>query len=164
MASVREALNPSRKFEFRYHKTTKVQKETFFHSVQPLRFRVRTVVVDKSRLPPELMPARGQEFVVEWTTRMILRASELDIADDVLIMDGAVQSLLRALRIRLSEESRLRQRKRPFAKFIGADSTHEDGLQLADMIVGAVRQHVVEGKSRHFNTFAHKVVNLWNAP
>ena len=79
-------------------------------------------------------------------------------------MDGAVPSLLRALRIRLSEECRVRQRKRPFAKFVGANSNREDGLQLVDMIVGAMWHHVIEGNSQHFNTFARKVVDLWKAP
>ncbi len=164
LALAREALNLSPSFEFKYHKTTKAQNEVFFRSIEPLAFRVRAVVVDKSQLPVAVMKLRGRDFIVDWTTRLILRASELDIADDVLIMDGAVPSLLRALRIRLSEECRARQRKRPFAKFVSADSDREDGLQLADMIVGAVRQHVVEGNSQHFNTFARKVADLWNAP
>lgn len=160
----RETLNLSPQFEFKYHKTTKNQNEVFFRSIQPLGFRVRAVVVDESRLLSDTLPVRGQDFIVEWTTRLILRASELDIADDVLIMDGAVPSLLRALRVRLSEECRARQRKRPFAKFVGADSDREDGLQLADMVVGAVRHQVVEDNSQHFTTFAHKVADLWKAP
>ena len=57
-----------------------------------------------------------------------------------------------------------RHRKQPFAKFVGADSDREDGLQLADRVVGAVRHQVVEGNSQHFTTFAHKVADLWKAP
>lgn len=164
LIALRRKLNLSPTFEFKYHKTTKSQNELFFHSIQPLEFRVRAVIVDKSRLHIDWGKYTGQVFVVEWISRLILRASELDIADDILIIDGAVPSLRNALRIRLSDECRRYNRKRPFSKIVGVDSSREDGLQLADMIIGATCQHIIESNSTYFNTFASKVVDLWIAP
>ena len=164
LAVVRQAVRLSPAFEFKYHDATTAQKELFFRSVQPFAFRVRAAVVDKTRLASPLTEVRGMAFVVEWTTRLILRASELDIANDVLVMDGAVPSLRRALRIRLSAECRQSGRERPFSKIISADSSRDDNLQLADMLVGAVRQHIAVGESQHYATFASKVVDLWEAP
>jgi len=163
IAAARQALHLLPTFEFKYHKTTPAQREVFFRLVQPLAFRVRASVVEKSRLPPELaLP--GLAFIVEWTARLILRASELDIANDVLVMDGAAPSLRRALRVRLSNECRRQNRARPFAKIIGGDSSRDDGLQLADMVVGAVRQKIVGGDDRFYAPFAPKVTDLWHAP
>lgn len=163
LAAVRQKLHLSPVFEFKYHATTPVQKELFFRCIQPLAFRVRAAVVDKTRLAPPLAALSGMDFIVEWTTRLILRASELDIANDVLVMDGAVPSLRRAVRIRLSAECHLSGRERPFSKIISADSSRDDNLQLADMIVGAVRQHMAMGESQDYATFARKVADLWEA-
>lgn len=161
LAVIRQVLHLSSAFEFKFHSTTSVQKEVFFRAVQPLAFRVRSAVIDKARLEPSLTALCGIDFIVEWTTCLILRASELDIANDVLVMDGAVPSLRRALRIRLSEECRQLGRERPFAKIIGADSKRDDNLQLADMVVGAMRQYVVAGDSKYYQTFSEKIVDLW---
>jgi len=161
--NARHALNLASAFEFKYHKATIAQREVFFRSIQSLPFRIRAAVIDKSRVPAELK-LQGHPFIVEWTTRLVLRATELDIGNDLLVMDGAVPSLRRALRIRLSNECRRLKRARPFAKIIAADSKRDDGLQLADMIVGAVRQYVIEGEQHFYTTFAKKVADLWRAP
>jgi hypothetical protein len=163
IANVRRDLNLAGTFEFKYHKATKAQREVFFRSIQSLSFRVRATVIDKNRVPLELR-LQGHPFIVEWTTRLILRATDLDMANDTLVMDGAVPSLRRALRIRLSDECRRLKRERPFAKIITADSRRDDGLQLADMIVGAVRQYVIEDEQHFYTTFANKVADLWRAP
>lgn len=150
-------------FEFKFHKTTAAQRQTFFQYVQPLMFRVRAAVIDKGRVP-NLADSTGQEFIVNWTTRMILRASELDLANDVLVMDGAVPGLRRALRLQLTEACRQSGRARPFAKIISADSKRDDGLQLADMVVGAIRQYVVAKDEQLYRTLIPKVIDLWRAP
>jgi hypothetical protein len=50
---------------------------------------------------------------------------------------------------------------RSFRTIVGGDSSRDDGLQLADMIVGATRQHVMGIKNSHYRTFADKVTDLW---
>ena len=161
LARVRTALHLPAAFEFKYHKTTAAQKEVFFRAVRPLTLRVRTMVVDKSRVTPGGAGLYGMSFVVETISQLVMRSSALDIANDVLIMDGATPDLRRKLRIRLSEECRTVGRPRTFSKIIGADSSRTDGLQLADMVVGAVRQYVMGTESRYYAMFANKVVDLW---
>ena len=95
---------------------------------------------------------------------MTLRASELDIANDVLVIDGATLALLRAVRIRLSAECRRMGRVRPFRKMVSGDSKREDGLQLADMVAGAIRRYVMGLETGYFAMFAGKVLDLWEAP
>jgi hypothetical protein len=160
-AMARAARHLPAAFEFKYHKTTAIQKELFFRSMRPITFRVRAVVADKSRVTPGRAGLYGMSFVVEMITQLVMRSSALDIANDVLIMDGATPDLRRKLRIRLSEKCRTVGRSRTFAKIIGADSSRTDGLQLADMVVGAVRQHVMGTESRYYAMFANKVVDLW---
>ena len=74
---------------------------------------------------------------------LALRASPLDIADDVLVIDAAKRAFLWKLRISLSQECRRQRRVRSFRTIVGGDSSRDDGLQLAGMIVGATRQHIM---------------------
>lgn len=149
-------------FEFKFQKTTAAQRAVFFESIQEIPFRVRAVVVDKSRLHEPYALKNGQEFAIEFIAGLTLRASELDLANDVLVIDGAPQAFRRALRVRLSEACRQAgRRNRPFKKIVGGDSHQEDGLQLADMIVGAVRRHVQGCDDNSYKTFENKIVDLW---
>ena len=96
--------------------------------------------------------------------RLTLRASALDIANDVLIIDGGTPALRRAVRIRLSDECRRTGRVRPFGKVVGGRSRREDGLQVADMIAGAIRQRRTGAESGYYKTFADKIADVWAIP
>lgn len=118
LVSVRRKLHLSSKVEFKYYRTRKSQKRTFFQSIQSLPFCVRAVMINKSELERPLTKMSGQELTIEFITHLTLRASELDIANDVLIIDGATKAFCRALRVRLSKECRQQKRVRPFKKII----------------------------------------------
>jgi len=49
----------------------------------------------------------GPELTIEFITHLTLRASELDMANDVLVIDGATKALKPALRVKLWKESSL---------------------------------------------------------
>ena len=164
LARLRQTLHLSSRFEFKYYKASAQQKASFFQAIRPLSFRVRAVVIEKARLTEPLSSINSQEFVVEFISRLVLRASDLEIANDVLIIDGATPVLLRALRIRLSAECKRNNRVRPFRKIISGDSKREDGLQLADMIAGATRHYAMDLETEHLQTFAGKVSDLWPVP
>lgn len=164
IAAVREELHLSSEYEFKHFKSTSIQKAYFFKSVQSLRFRVRAVVVNKRELHPSYRTMNGQELTIEFLTRLTLRASDLDIGNDVLVMDGATRAFLRALRIRLSEESRVQKRVRPFRQLVSGDSKRDDGLQLADMIAGAIMSSTLNEDTTFYSTFAKKIVDLWQVP
>jgi len=158
---VRKVFRLLPRFEFKYHTTTPEQKRSFFESIQTVPFRVRAAVVDKSVLAKQFVTMSGQDFAIEFIAGLTLRASELDIANEILVVDGATLAFLRALRVRLSEECHKAGRVRPFRKIIGGDSSRDDGLQLADMIAGAARHHVMGIESRYYRTFANKIVDWW---
>lgn len=161
LKAAREILHLPSLFEFKYYKTTAVQRQIFFQVVQPVPFRVRALVLDKSCMPEPLASLSGQALMVELVVGLTLRASALDIASDVLIVDGGTPAFCRALRLRFSEESRKAKRIRPFSKIVGGRSRSEDGLQLADMVAGATRQNVMDLESTYYRTFESKVVDVW---
>ena len=148
-------------FEFHYIKMSPVQKRAFYQAVLPIYFRVRAAVILKDEALRMYRELNGFDLTVELLTHLTLRASPLDICNDVLVIDGATDAFRSALRIRLSQECRKLKRERPFKKIATANSRTEDGLQLADMVAGAIREKAWENSRTYFRTFARKIVDLW---
>lgn len=162
LSNLRQELNLSPYFEFKYHKTTNFQKNRFFSEIAEIPYRARVAILNKAvsgRLFEKYSPP---ELVIELIIGLALRASELDISNDILIMDGATPSFRKDLRVRFSDRCKQNGRIRPFKNIIGADSKNEDGLQIADMIAGAVRVHATGNSSQHFHSISPFIVDLWN--
>jgi hypothetical protein len=164
IVDLRKTLRVPPNFEFKYHKSTPRQKERFFKDLVKIPFRVRAVIVDKSRLGAPLNALSPQQLTIELIIRLTLRASELDISNEVLIIDGATPSFCRDLRVQFTERCKREERIRPFKNIIGANSKNEDGLQLADMAAGAIRLHAIGSSSEHFQVIFPRIVDLWQAP
>ena len=164
LVTLRQELNLSPSFEFKYHKTTNFQKERFFSEIEGIPFRARIAILNKGATGRLFEKHSPTELVIELIIDLALRASELDISNDILIMDGATPSFKKDLRVRFSEKCKQSGRVRPFKNIIGADSKNEDGLQLADMIAGAVRVHASGNSSKHFHIISPFIVDLWNVP
>ncbi len=162
LANVRRLLHLPPLFEFKYYSAKSHQKIAFFQAVSSMPFRVRSVILDKLALPVQFVGMNGPEITVELISGLVLRASVLDIANDVLVIDGATVPLIRDLRVRISVECRRIGRVRPFRKITPGDSNREDGVQLADMIAGAIRDYKLNNEQQHYHSFASKVVDLWD--
>ena len=161
LETLRNTLRLSPLFEFHYVKMSRLQRQAFYQAMLPVTFRVRSAVVLKNDLPAFYRGMGGLEFTVELLTNLTLRASSLDIGNDVLIVDGATDAFRTALRIRLSQECQKHNRVRPFGKIATASSRREDGLQLADMVAGAIREQTFGQNSEYAQTFSRKIVDLW---
>lgn len=163
LTRLRQELHLPAGFEFKYYRMRERQKMAFFDLMGSIPIRVRAVFVDKQRLGTQWLALNGQELTVELLVRLTLRTSELDLANDVLVIDGATPALRKALRVRLSHECVRLGRTRPFSNIAGANSSAEDGLQLADIVAGAIRGHVSQGERKYYRTFSNRMVDLWDA-
>ena len=161
LVNLRKALRLPPAFEFKYHKTTTIQKDRFFKDVLVTQFRVRAVVLAKARIDMKWRNLPSQALVNELIIRLTLRASELDIANEIMIIDGATPAFCRQLRVQFTERCKQEKRIRPFKNIIGANSRNEDGLQMADMIAGAIRLHAMGVSSEHFHCISSRIVDLW---
>ncbi|MEW5940182.1 MAG: DUF3800 domain-containing protein [Chloroflexota bacterium] len=161
LAALREELHLAPSFEFHYVKMAAKQKQLFYRALPPVFFRVRAAVLLKDDLPDQYRNLNGFDLTIELLTRLTLRASPLDIGNDILVIDGATDALRSVLRIRLSQECKPIKRVRPFKKIATASSHREDGLQLADMVAGAIRERAVNHDASYYQAFAKKVVDLW---
>ena len=116
LASLRRSLRVASNFEFKYAKTTWSQKVAFFSAIEGLEFRGRAVAFDKPMLAGTFSTRSGLQLQVELIAALVLKASSLDIADDVLVLDGTPESLIRILRARLPLANRATARICPFRK------------------------------------------------
>jgi hypothetical protein len=164
LVTLRKELKLPPTFEFKYHKTTTAQKDRFFKAVLAVPFRVRAVAVSKANLLAPLLNMTPQKLTIELIVRLTLRASELDIANEILIVDGATPTFCRDLRVHFTELCKQETRVRPFKRIIGGNSKNEDGLQVADMIAGALRLHAMGISNEHFRIVSTRIVDLWNLP
>jgi hypothetical protein len=164
LVNLRKTLQVKTTFEFIYHTTTTSQKYLFFKEVLNIPFRVRAVALNKAHLGVQWRNLEPPELVAELIIRLTFRARELDIANEVLIMDGATPAFCRHLRVWFTEWCKQEKRIRPFKNIIGANSRNEDGLQMADMMAGAIRLHVMNISSEHFYWISSRIVDLWELP
>jgi len=161
LVNLRKTLQVKTTFEFKYHKTATAPKDRFFRDVLSIPFRVRAVVVDKLQLRLNWRYLQPQALTTNLIIHLTFRASELDIANEILIIDGATPAFCRSLRVQFTERCKKENRIRPFKNIIGANSRNEDGLQLADMIAGAIRLHAMNISSEHFNLISPRIVDVW---
>lgn len=163
LVALRQKLHLSPNFEFHYYKMNSRQKDDFFQAVAPLAFRVRAAALIKTHLPLKFQSMSSTELATTLLVNLTLRASPLDIANDVLVLDEAPDRFIQSLRIHFTQAYQQMRRERPFKKIVSSKSKHDDGLQMADMIAGAVRQFIWEDDPVYFQTFSNKVADLWRA-
>lgn len=161
LAALRREFHLLAEFEFKYYRAKPKQKESFFKSIQELNFRVRGAIIDKQNLDETLARVSPLVFEAEFIARLTMRASEAEIGNDVLVIDAGSDALCRAVRVRLSEKCRKSKRARPFSKIVGARSERYDGLQMADMLAGAIMHYVMRTEEEYYLSFRDKVADLW---
>lgn len=164
LVELRNALHVSPNFEFKFHQSKPLQRGRFFREILKSSFRVRAVIVDKARIGLAYQSLSPRDLMIELIVGLTMRADELDIANEILIIDGATPAFCRDLRVALTERHKREERVRPFKNIIGANSKNEDGLQLADMIAGAIRLHAIGLSSEHFQVISPRIVDLWKFP
>ncbi len=156
LALIRQKLYLSPVYEFKYYKAPFAQKECFFKEINSLDF---WVTIHKRDFVKQFGQVSGSELVIELASKLILRSPQ--IANQVLITDAFNPIITRAIRIKLSKECERLNRLRPFKQIVSADSKREEGLQLADMIAGAIRHYVMGLETNYYRMIRGKIVDLW---
>jgi len=159
LSLIRQKLHLSPLYEFKYYKAPVAQKEYFFQEINSLDFKVRGVTIHKRDFAKQFGQISGSEIVIELASNLILRSPQ--ITNQVLVTDAFNVAITRAIRIKLSRECARLNRLRPFKQIVSADSKREEGLQLADMIAGAMRHYVMGLETNYYQMIRGKIVDLW---
>ena len=159
LTELRNKLDLPASFEFHFSKLHKTQKTAFFSAIQSVHYRARVAILDKNFIPIELENLSGMDLEIEIYKRIVLKASPLDMANDVLVLDGKTENFRKKLRVCLSTAARNAQRERAFKKIVSAESQKEDGIQMVDMIVGAIRLNYTNKDNSFYKSIKKKLVD-----
>lgn len=132
-----------------------------FRDALAIPFRVRAAVLDKARIGVQWKVLNPPELVSELIIRLTLRANPLDIANEILVIDGTTLILCKHLRMQFTERCKQERRIRPFKNIAGGNSRNEDGFQLADMMAGAIRLYAMRISADRFYYVSQRIVDLW---
>jgi len=134
---LRRKLKVSDKYEFKFNKTNKKFRNSFFGSVNIFKFRVRAIVVDKGTIYSSRLKSYKENFY-NFIVMQVLKHSGGSIKNAKLKFDKRGEKALRdQMRVYLSRQLD-NKNKKIFKDFKFVDSRQNTLVQLADMIAGAV--------------------------
>ena len=134
--------------EFKFHKSSKDVRTKFLQAVNPFKFRVRTLVVDKTLIRSQELQTNKNSFYgyaiktgLKYTGGSVLNAKiRIDGSGDRIFRKSFLSYLRRQLN---SREQRIMKNCRL------VDSKGNVLVQMADMIAGSVRRFYDEDKPDH---------------
>lgn len=122
------------KTEFKFAKSHANVKDAFFERVCRHDFRVRAVVVDKSRIYSGNLRTQAETFY-NYFVRQLLEHDNGQLANARIKIDGSGN---RKFRQELNSYLRRRLDAGKVGKITFADSGRDNLIQLADMVAGAI--------------------------
>ena len=163
---LQQSLPASYEFKYRRVGSRRVLRQAFFAGLAQLGFMARALVVDKTKLAPGLMALDRVGFY-GWALGEILAVMPAEeITDAVLVLDEPVRSgkFITSLRVHLSRVLRGLGQRAVFRKITGHDSARDGGLQCADMIAGALADHISGDDSSAYLQIVSKFATILYRP
>lgn len=136
---LRRELKFSDEVEFKFNKSRKKIRELFLSRVNPYKFRIRSIVIDKTLIEsPQLQGDRNSFY--SFAIKTVLKYNDGSILDAKVRIDGGGDRIFRK-----SFLSYLRRQLNSNEKKIMKDCKLIDSktnvlIQLADMVAGSIRR------------------------
>jgi len=161
---LRRELKFSDETEFKFFKSKSSVRQKFLYSVNPFKFRVRCIVVNKAILHSEKLRGDKNSFY-GYVIKTALKNSEGSIVDAKIRIDGGGDRIFRKSFLSyLSRELNSRENKiAKNCKFV--DSKGNVLIQLADMIAGSIRRSYDKDrkdKDLYKTIFKKHIEDEWN--
>jgi hypothetical protein len=163
---LRRGLGLSDDFEFRFNGCSRDFRLAFLARVAKFRFRVRAIVMDKSRIYGEEL-RRSKESFYRYAIKMVLKHSFGRIQAARLKVDGHGD---RVFRREFQAYLRRELQSKPGEPRIVSDlrivnSRQNVLIQLADMVAGTLRRYAEGEKDDHRmyrNMIAKRIEDVWD--
>jgi len=140
LAFFRKKLGLSPLFEFHYKQTPPEVKEVFFDVLTGLPFSSEILVVHKPSLPPSFARMRETEIYGHFVSELVLRTDQTVMAEALLLVDAQRSDivLVRGIRVAVSRALEGAEVAYRLRKVKARPAREEDGIQIADMMAGAM--------------------------
>ncbi len=158
---LRQELGLPDEIEFKFYKTSKVNRRAFLTAVRPYPFAGYALVMDKSLLPPRWRRLEEATVYAACYAELIKRIPAGVLDETIMVLDqyGVPETVLRGLRMHLNFQ-RTTGTARLFKKITFKRSRGDDLIQCADMVAGALMREVNERDSSFFSLIRNKVA-VW---
>jgi hypothetical protein len=143
LAQVRAQLSLPQALEFHFAHNAEVVRAAFFAALPRLTFDGAVLVVDKRELPDEFLKVSVPAFYGYFLAHLLMCAPLDAINVKRLLIDDRdkANAMIRGMRIAVSPVFRARQLQ-PAPRFRGEPAHQSSGLQVADMLAGAMMEKI----------------------
>ena len=138
LATCRAACSHQR--EFKFTKTSKKVRASFFSHVQPVGFHVRAIVIDKGNIHSPKLRSDPSLFK-SWAIRQLLSKTYRQVRDAKVVVDGQDTRAFGISDAAYLMDMVNRETPRTIREVKFDDSKRNIGIQLADMCAGVIRRH-----------------------
>lgn len=147
--------------EFKFSKTHPNVKDAFFDAMQKYDFAIRALIVEKQNIYNPYFKNEKETFY-NYFVKMLMRYDDSRLINASVKIDGKGAKVFKK-----ALYSYLRQQlgSGKIRKFQFVDSEHDNLIQLADMVVGAIARHQNGNRknaSRWFNMLKEKIEDMWD--
>lgn len=144
--------------EFKFHNSSDANRRAFLGELRALDFTVRSLAINKSRLPLSSHKMDKLGFFAFVLNDLIRRIPAAELGQTYLILDrfDGVEKTVRLLRRQLRASSR----QDSIGKIAARRSRGENALQVADMVAGAILRSARTGYHSWYRPIWEKVL-LW---
>lgn len=132
----RKALGWKEEHEFKFRKAPKAVKIHFLEIVSKHHFEIYAVYVDKTKYPKSFQLS-DHEKLYDWTTKELLKA--IPMYEAQVRIDGSLNRKHK-LRVKSDIRKEVNATGHKIKDIKPQDSTKDNLIQLADMIVGAINR------------------------
>lgn len=160
ISDYRQSLNWKPEHEFKFRKASKRVKLEFLKIASQYGFEIYAVYINKSNYP-NVFNFTDDEKLYNWTTKELLKTMPLQNAS--VKMDGKyTREYRKHIKTYIRKELN-NNGKNVIKDFRIADSSKDNLIQLADIIVGSIHRFIVAEKTdsrEYINTIKSKIVEL----
>ena len=160
---LRRKLKKSDYFEFKFNKANRKFRLKFIEHVASFKFRVRSIVFEKSKVRSNELKTSKQSFY-NYAIKMVLKHNFGKIKEAKIRLDGHGDRIYKREVIRYLRKELNNKKNRVFKKLQFVDSKSNVLIQLADMIAGAIHRKYEFDKSDanlYYSAIKKRVEDLW---
>ena len=160
--SLRRELGLASLFEFHYRQTPPEVRDAFFNVLIGLPFSSEILVVHKPSLPLSFVKMREAEICGHFVSDLVLRTDQTVIEEALLLVDAQRSDVVLARGIRVAVSHALEEAGVTYGlrKVKARPAREEDGIQIADMVAGAMVNRL-EGK-RDYLAKLEEHLSVWH--
>ncbi|MDO8443553.1 MAG: DUF3800 domain-containing protein [Candidatus Azambacteria bacterium] len=147
--NLKRTLNFPDGMEFKFFRSSNNVRKEFLQTVNYFKFRIRSVVVDKSLIRSEELRGNKNSFYA-YTIKTVLKYSHKTIYDAKIKIDGSGDRIFRKSFLSYLKRELNSGNKQIIRNCKMVNSNSNTLIQMADMIAGSIRRSYDASKKDHF--------------